>query len=98
MLPALQVVPLLVVPGPPELLVILLIAVILFGVPLALVLAGAWVWMARKEPDPERVRELESEVEQLREEIARLQDSERDAPGGGERDGGRGESGNQPPG
>ena len=87
MLSALQVTPLQVVPGAPELLVILLIVVILFGVPLALVIGGAWVWMSRQEPDPERVRELEVEVEQLREEIDRLQATDRppagDEPGEG---------------
>ena len=77
MLLALQIAPLQVVPGAPELLVILLIAVILFGVPLALVLGGAWLWMARQDPDPERVRELETEVERLREEIDQLQDTDR---------------------
>ncbi|ELZ43776.1 sec-independent protein translocase component TatA [Halorubrum californiense DSM 19288] len=72
------------VPGGPELVIILIIAVILFGVPLVLV-AGAVIYLTTRsdgaaaeggaagsensETDAERIAELEAEVERLREQV-----------------------------
>jgi sec-independent protein translocase protein TatA len=65
------------VPGGPELIIILVIAVVLFGVPLVLV-AGAVVYLATRDEDEaattetaddDRIAELEAEVERLREQV-----------------------------
>ena len=65
------------VPGGPELVIILVIAVVLFGVPLVLV-AGAVVYLATRDDDEtataetaddDRIAELEAEVERLREQV-----------------------------
>ncbi|EMA61258.1 sec-independent protein translocase component TatA [Halorubrum distributum JCM 13561] len=70
------------VPGGPELIIILIIAVVLFGVPLVLV-AGAVVYLATRSDDEtangeattaetaddDRIAELEAEVERLREQV-----------------------------
>ncbi|MYL17968.1 preprotein translocase subunit TatA [Halorubrum distributum] len=70
------------VPGGPELIIILVIAVVLFGVPLVLV-AGAVVYLATRSEDEaanaetadsetaddDRIAELEKEVERLREQV-----------------------------
>jgi len=72
------------VPGGPELLVILMISVLLFGVPIALI-AGAVVFLKRRsdgeEADADRIAELEAEVERLREKV----DDEADERDGDER-------------
>jgi len=72
------------VPGGPELVIVLIVAVLLFGVPLVLV-AGAVLYLTTRsdddavddgasgagsrEPDAERIAELEAEVERLREKV-----------------------------
>ena len=70
------------VPGGPELIIILVIAVVLFGVPLVLV-AAAVVYLATRDEDEtangetatgeraddDRIAELEAEVERLREQV-----------------------------
>jgi sec-independent protein translocase protein TatA len=60
------------VPGGPELLIILLISVLIFGVPLV-VIAGAVAFLRLRsddgEADADRIAELEAEVERLREKV-----------------------------
>ena len=65
------------VPGGPELIIIMVIAVVLFGVPLVLV-AAAVVYLATRDEDEtataetaddDRIAELEAEVERLREQV-----------------------------
>ncbi|OTF04050.1 preprotein translocase subunit TatA [Halorubrum sp. SD612] len=69
------------VPGGPELVIVLIIAVLLFGVPLVLV-GGAVLYLTTRSddgseagasgaggPDAERIAELEAEVERLREKV-----------------------------
>ncbi|TKX55661.1 preprotein translocase subunit TatA [Halorubrum sp. SS7] len=60
------------VPGGPELIIIMIIAVLLFGVPLVLV-AGAVVYLTTRSDDggadADRIAELEAEVERLREQV-----------------------------
>ena len=59
------------IPGGPELLIILLVLLVVFGLPL-LVAAGAAVWLYRRRDDgdlDERVRELEGEIAELRREL-----------------------------
>ena len=69
------------VPGGPELLVLLVILVLLFGVPLV-VIAGVVVFFKLRsddgEGDADRVAELEAEVERLREKV---DDEERERDG-----------------
>ena len=64
------------VPGGPELIIILIIAVLLFGVPLVLVAAAVLYLTTRSEDetaaertDDDRIAELEAEVERLREQV-----------------------------
>jgi sec-independent protein translocase protein TatA len=66
------------IPGGPELLVILLIMLLLFGIPLALLAVGGFVYLRSNAGDDtqERIAELESEIDHLK--------SELDAEGGGE--------------
>ena len=70
------------VPGGPELLIILLISVLIFGVPLV-VIAGAVVFLTLRsddgEADADRIAELEAEVERLREQV---DDEPEEADGG----------------
>ena len=59
------------VPGGPELLVILLVLLFVFGVPLLLAAAAA-VWLYRRRDDEdldERVRELEGQIAELRRQL-----------------------------
>ncbi|GGL32009.1 hypothetical protein GCM10009037_14550 [Halarchaeum grantii] len=73
-------------PGGVELLVILLVAVVLFGIPVLLLLGGGGYLLARGATEDERIAELESEVEALRDQLS---ESDRDPA---ERDGtGRGD-------
>lgn len=76
-------------PGGVELLVILLVAVVLFGIPVLLLLGGGGYLLARGATEDERIAELESEVEALRDQLS---ESDRDATDRGdaaaERDGG----------
>jgi sec-independent protein translocase protein TatA len=70
------------VPGGPELIIIMVIAVVLFGVPLVLVAAAVLYLATRDEDetataetatgetaDDDRIAELEAEVERLREQV-----------------------------
>jgi sec-independent protein translocase protein TatA len=72
------------VPAGPELVIIMLIAVLLFGVPLV-VIAGAVLFLKLRsdgeEADADRIAELEAEVERLREKV------DEDSDEKGERDG-----------
>ena len=57
------------VPGGPELVILLVVLVLLFGVPVV-VIAGAVLFFGLRsdgEPDADRIAELEAEVERLRE-------------------------------
>jgi cell division protein FtsB len=66
------------VPGGIEILVILLIAVVMFGLPLVL-LGGGFYLFRRSKSDSAEADELAAlcrEVERLREEIERLEDEE----------------------
>jgi len=60
------------VPAGPELVIIMLIAVLLFGVPVV-VIAGAVLFLKLRsdgaETDADRIAELEAEVERLREKV-----------------------------
>jgi sec-independent protein translocase protein TatA len=57
-------------PGGPELLVIALLALVLFGVPLALVVVFGSVWLRSDDEDYEqRIAELEADVARLRSEM-----------------------------
>ena len=76
------------IPVGPELLIILIVAALLFGVPLVLV-AGAVLYLATRSEDEtvtgettddDRIAELETEVERLREQVG----DESDEPGGDE--------------
>ena len=71
------------VPGGPELLILLIIAVLLFGVPLVLV-GGAVVFLALRsdedDADADRIAELEAEVERLREQVGDELDGHGDEP------------------
>ncbi|WP_049984520.1 preprotein translocase subunit TatA [Halorubrum sp. BV1] len=60
------------VPGGPELLILLLVFALLFGVPLAVIAGVALILKLRsdgEEPDADRIAKLEAEVERLREKI-----------------------------
>jgi sec-independent protein translocase protein TatA len=78
------------VPVGPELLIILIVAVLLFGIPLVLV-AGAVLFFALRsddeEPDADRIAELEAEVERLREQVGNEQDSHGGEPNSRDDDG-----------
>jgi len=60
------------IPAGPEIVIILLIAVLLFGVPLV-VIAGVVLFLKLRsdgdEADTDRIAELEAEVERLREKV-----------------------------
>ena len=60
------------VPAGPELVIILMIAVLLFGVPIV-VIAGVVLFLKLRsdgdEADTDRIAELEAEVERLREKV-----------------------------
>ncbi|WP_424014212.1 preprotein translocase subunit TatA [Halorubrum xinjiangense] len=60
------------VPAGPELVIILIVFVLIFGVPLVLV-AGAVLFLALRSDDEaaddDRIAELEAEVERLREQV-----------------------------
>jgi sec-independent protein translocase protein TatA len=64
-------VPLQMIPGGPELLVILLIALLLFGIPLLLLGVGGFVYLRSNADDDtkERIAELEGEIDQLKSEL-----------------------------
>jgi len=71
------------VPGGPELVIILIILVLLFGVPIVLIAAGVVFLKLRsdgEEADADRIAELEAEVERLREAVDDEPD-ERDGDG-----------------
>ncbi|WP_435179676.1 preprotein translocase subunit TatA [Halorussus sp. AFM4] len=64
------------VPGGVELLVILLVALVVFGVPVVLVGAGLYLYRQSRSDRPagEEIASLRREVERLREEVDRLDD------------------------
>jgi sec-independent protein translocase protein TatA len=75
-------------PGGPELLVIMLIALLLFGIPMALVLLFGVAWLRSSgRVSEERVEQLEAEIETLRAELAD------DGNGDGNADAGSADSG-----
>jgi sec-independent protein translocase protein TatA len=59
------------VPGGPELLVILLVLLLLFGIPLVLLGVGGFVYLRANTDDDteERIAELEGEIETLKSEL-----------------------------
>ena len=59
------------VPGGAELLIVLIIAILLFGVPIALVAGGLYFYRQSKSDRPasEEIEALRREVERLREEV-----------------------------
>jgi len=60
------------VPAGPELVIILIILVLLFGVPIVLIAAGVVFLKLRsdgEEADADRIAALEAEVERLREQV-----------------------------
>jgi len=72
------------VPGGPELLILLIIFVLLFGVPVAVIAGVLLVLKLRSDGDgseADRIAELEAEVERLREKV----DEEPDGPDGDDR-------------
>ncbi len=66
------------VPGGAELLILLLVAVLMFGLPLALLGGGFFLYRRSKSDGAanDELRALRREVELLREEIQRLEDDE----------------------
>jgi len=56
------------IPGGPELLVILLIMVLLFGIPLVILAVGGFAYLRTSGDDEtqERIAELEGEIDQLK--------------------------------
>ena len=72
------------VPGGPELLILLIIFVLLFGVPVAVIAGVLLILKLRSDGDgseADRIVELEAEVERLREKV----DEEPDGPDGDDR-------------
>jgi sec-independent protein translocase protein TatA len=59
------------IPGGPELLIILLIMVVLFGLPLVLIVGAVFLGWNVLGSRGERVEELESRVEELERELER---------------------------
>ena len=57
------------VPGGIELLVILLIFLLLFGIPLLLVAGGGYLWFRSREDTAEQIAELQAEIAALRAEL-----------------------------
>jgi len=82
------------IPGGPELLVILLIMVVLFGVPLVLLGVGGFVYLRSNADDDtqERIAELEGEIDQLKSELDAERDDEQAASDGGTEESGSGDS------
>ena len=66
------------VPGGPELLILLLVAVILFGIPIVLIAGGLVLYRQAQtdQPASEEIESLRREVQRLREEIDELDDDE----------------------
>jgi sec-independent protein translocase protein TatA len=82
------------IPGGPELLVILLIMVLLFGIPLVLLGVGGFVYLRSNADDDtkERIAELEGEIDQLKAELDAERDDEQAASDGGTEGSGSGDS------
>jgi sec-independent protein translocase protein TatA len=60
------------IPAGPELVIVLLIAVLLFGVPLVVIAGAVLLFKLRSDgegADADRIAELEAEVERLREKV-----------------------------
>ncbi|GAA0292464.1 hypothetical protein [Halarchaeum salinum] len=84
-LPALFPAPAFVgLPGGMELLVILLLAVCVFGIPTLLLLGGGGYLFARSSRRDERLKELEREVDTLRERVDESDGSSEDGRDGEE--------------
>ena len=64
------------VPGGLEMIVVLLVMVLMFGLPLALLGGGFFLYRRSKSDDvgDDELRALRREVERLREEVQRLED------------------------
>ncbi|MFC4449297.1 hypothetical protein [Halorussus aquaticus] len=64
------------VPGGPELVILLLVAVVLFGIPIVLVASGLVLYRRMQSDGPagEEVEALRREVQRLREEVDELND------------------------
>jgi sec-independent protein translocase protein TatA len=74
------------IPGGPELLVILLMMLLFFGVPLALVVGGVVLYRNRSR-EGDRVEELEARIDDLERELDRERRADREDTV--DRDGGR---------
>jgi len=79
---------LLQMPGPPEFVIMLVVALVLFGIPLVLVLVLGTLWIRSNQDDEEVTRqlaELQAEVHELRTELqdddGSYADGEADASG-----------------
>jgi len=66
------------IPGGVELLVIGMIAMLLFGIPLALIAVVGYLWLRNDDDYEERIRELESEIATLQAEIGSDDSSQSD--------------------
>jgi sec-independent protein translocase protein TatA len=73
------------IPGGPELLVILLMMLILFGVPLFLLGVGGFAYLRMNASDDtqERIAELEAEIDHLKHELDAGRDDDQAASDGG---------------
>jgi sec-independent protein translocase protein TatA len=81
MVPTIGLAPLFVgVPGGPELLVILLMAVVMFGLPVVLLGGGLYLYRRTQSDRPanEEIAALRREVERLRDDIDQLDDDQRE--------------------
>jgi sec-independent protein translocase protein TatA len=68
-------------PGGVELLIILVMMIVMFGVPLVVVLGGGYAWFRSQEKSRERVERLENEVSQLRDELREADVTDPDSEG-----------------
>lgn len=66
------------VPGGPELLVLLIIVVLLFGIPIVLIAGGVIAWRGTQSDDENRVEALESRVAELERELEDARGDESD--------------------
>ncbi|WP_435098041.1 preprotein translocase subunit TatA [Halarchaeum sp. P4] len=69
------------IPGGMELFVILLVAIVLFGIPVILLLGGGGYLLARESEKDDRIEELEREVEHLRDQVEESPGSDTEVAG-----------------
>jgi sec-independent protein translocase protein TatA len=70
------------IPGGPELVVILLVLLLLFGIPLVLLGVGGFAYLRANADDDtkERIAELEGEIDQLKADLDAVDQSTDDGP------------------